>query len=216
MQPPSHLITVYFTPNVEELQSLARKIHGIQLAPGSIGYSFPADQSMAGWADGRAYGTFAHELFHVMVRNNFGDIPPWLDEGMAALYEVSRWDGNRAVGVPNWRGRILHDLWTSRPALRNLVQMNRTAFDYVQGRSDRLAAGENQAANHATARYFMLYLQERGKLKPVYMAFLNRKVSDQPQKQAVDLVERAVGRSLDDVDADFSQWFQSQPAMWAQ
>ena len=209
MLPPSHLITVYFARNVSDLQSLARKLHGIQLAPGSIGYSFPADQSMAGWADGSSYGTFAHELFHVMVRNNFGDIPPWLDEGMASLYEVSRLEDGRAVGVDNWRREILRDHWATRPSLAKLVQMNRSAFDEVEGRSDRFLAGENQAVNHATARYFMLYLQQRGKLKAVYKAFINRKVNDEPAKQAVDLVERTLGRSLDDVDADFARWFQS-------
>jgi hypothetical protein len=217
MREPSRLITVYFARDVSELRSLAGTLHGISLAYGSIGYSFPADQSMVGWADGQAYGTFAHELFHLMVRRSFGDIPPWLDEGMAALYEVSGFDGARAVGAPNWRGEILRDLWASRPHLRALVQMNRSAFDSVQDRSDKtrggdtLEAGEHQAVNHATARYFMLYLQEQHQLKPLYKAFFNRKVSDEPERQAVELIESVLGRSLDQVDQDFARWFTSLP-----
>jgi hypothetical protein len=215
MQAPSHLITIYFTPGVDQLRSLARKIHGIALAPGSIGYSFPGDQSMVAWADGKAYGTFAHELFHLMVRGNFGDAPPWLDEGMAALYEVSGFENDRAVGVTNWRGKILRELWATRPSLRQLVQMDRSSFDDIDdapyrgdGREE-LVAGAKQAVNHATARYFMLYLQERGQLRRVYEAFFNRKVTDQPGRQAIELLESELQRSIDQVDADFAEWFKS-------
>lgn len=211
MRPPSSLITVYFARDLAQLHDLARTLHGVDLAPGSIGYSFPADQSMVGWADGRAYGTFAHELFHVMVRNNFGDIPPFLDEGMAALYEVSRFEGSRAVGVNNWRGDILNRSWAERPKIRDLVQMNRSAFDDIGGLSDRPVAGQNQAATHATARYLMLYLQERDELLPVYKAFLTRRVNDRPAAQAVLLLESVLGRSLDAVDADFAAWFKASP-----
>jgi hypothetical protein len=215
MQPPSHLITVYFTPGVKDLRSLARKIHGIDLAPGSIGYSFPGDQSMVGWADGRAYGTFAHELFHLMVRGNFGDAPPWLDEGMAALYEVSGFDGDRAVGKVNWRGVILQKLWAARPSLKELVQMDRSRFDVIDQSSrtplgrEELAAGEKQAVNHATARYFMLYLQERHQLREVYLSFFNREVTDQGGTRAIELLESVLRRPLDQVDADFADWFKS-------
>ena len=207
MRPPPSLITVYFAADRSQLRDLAGKLHGIDLAPGSIGYSFPADQSMVGWADGRAYGTFAHELFHLMVRGNFGDIPPFLDEGMAALYEVSGFQQGRAVGVSNWRGALLKKYWTERPQIRELVQMNRGAFDDVAGSSDGPGAGGKQVANHATARYLMLYLQERGELLPVYKAFRNRKVNDRPAAQSAALLESALGRSLDVVDAEFAAWF---------
>jgi hypothetical protein len=206
MRRPSSLITVYFAADRSQLRDLARRLHGIDLAPGSIGYSFPADQSMVGWADGKAYGTFAHELFHVMVRGNFGDIPPFLDEGMAALYEVSGFERGRAVGVSNWRGALLSKSWAERPRIRELVQMNRSAFD-DDTRSSDAGAGGRQAANHATARYLMLYLQERGELLPVYKAFRNRKVNDRPAAQGGALVESVLGRSLDAVDAEFAEWF---------
>ncbi len=207
MRRPPSLVTVYFAADRSQLRNLARRLHGIDLAPGSIGYSFPADQSMVGWADGKAYGTFAHELFHVMVRGNFGDIPPFLDEGMAALYEVSRFERDRAVGVPNWRGALLRKYWAERPRIRELVQMNRSAFDDVAGPSEGPGVGGKQAANHATARYFMLYLQDRGELLPVYKAFRNRKVNDRPATQGVALLESVLGRSLDAVDAEFAEWF---------
>jgi hypothetical protein len=211
MRPPSFLITVYFAEDRTQLGELARKLHGIALAPGSIGYSFPADQSMVGWADGKAYGTFAHELFHMMVRQNFGDIPPFLDEGMAALYEVSGFEGRRAVGAGNWRGAILRKSWAARPSIKDVVQMNRSAFDDIAGPSAQLDAGQNQSVNHATARYLMLYLQQRGELLAVYKAFLNRKVNDRPAAQSVALLESVLGRSLETVDAEFAAWFTALP-----
>ena len=206
MRRPASLITVYFAADRSQLRDMARRLHGIDLAPGSIGYSFPADQSMVGWADGKAYGTFAHELFHVMVRGNFGDIPPFLDEGMAALYEVSGFERGRAVGASNWRGALLSKYWGERPRIRELVQMNRSVFDDDAG-SSSAGVGGKQAANHATARYLMLYLQERGELLPVYKAFRNRKVNDRPAAQGVSLLESVLGRSLEAVDAEFAEWF---------
>jgi hypothetical protein len=207
MKPPPYLITVYFAADRGQLRDLARKLHGIDLAPGSIGYSFSADQSMVGWADGKAYGTFAHELFHVMVRGNFGDIPPFLDEGMAALYEVSGFEQGRAVGVSNWRGALLRKYWSERPGIKDLVQMNRGALDDVAGPADAGGGSGKQAANHATARYLMLYFQERGELLPVYKAFRNRKVNDRPAAQGVELLESVLGRPLRTVDTEFAEWF---------
>jgi len=207
MKPPPYLITVYFAADRGQLRDLARKLHGIDLAPGSIGYSFSADQSMVGWADGKAYGTFAHELFHVMVRGNFGDIPPFLDEGMAALYEVSGFEQGRAVGVSNWRGALLRKYWSERPGIKDLVQMNRGALDDVAGTADAGSGSGRQAANHATARYLMLYFQERGELLPVYKAFRNRKVNDRPAAQGVELLESVLGRPLGTVDTEFAEWF---------
>jgi len=211
MRLPPFLITVYFAADRSQLRDLARKLHGIDLAPGSIGYSFSADQSMVGWADGKAYGTFAHELFHVMVRGNFGDIPPFLDEGMAALYEVSGFEQGRAVGVSNWRGALLRKYWAERPGIKDLVQMDRGALDDVAGPSDAGGSSGKQAANHATARYLMLYFQELGELLPVYNAFRGRKVSDRPAAQGVELLEAVLGRPLGTVDTEFAEWFGKRP-----
>jgi hypothetical protein len=95
--------------------------------------------------------------------------------------------------------------------MKDLVQMNRSAFDDFAGPSDLLVPGEKQSANHATARYLMLYLQQRGELLPVYKAFLTRKVNDRPAAQSVLLLESVLGRSLDTVDAEFAAWFKALP-----
>lgn len=171
MTRPPHLVTTYLTPDAKELSKIAKQVHGIGVSGMSIGYSFRDDLSMVGIIPREVYGTLAHELFHLMVRRDFGDVPPWLDEGMAALYEVSRVRGDGSIrGIPNWRGPVLRELWGMRPSIAEVVRADWRAFE-AEG------AGEpvRQAANHAMARYLVLFLQERGKLPAVFEAFRARR-----------------------------------------
>lgn len=206
---PSHLITIYLVPSTWELQQLAEKIHGIKVSESSIGYSFRDDLSMVGWVTGTGYGTLAHELFHLMVRSHFGDIPPWMDEGIAALYEVSEVRRDSIIGLPNWRGNILKRYWNNRPFLWDLVAMDWRSFD---NEMDDYEATQ-QATNHAMARYFVLYLQATGKLFEVYHAFRDRKVEElqtDPGTDAIRLLESILQKSIQEIDQDFERYFLSQ------
>lgn len=205
---PSHLITIYLVPSTWELQQLAEKVHGIKVSESSIGYSFRDDLSMVGWVTGTGYGTLAHELFHLMVRSHFGDIPPWMDEGIAALYEVSKIRGNAIIGLPNWRGSVLKRYWDNRPFLWDLVAMDWRSFDNEEGDYE----ATQQATNHAMARYFVLYLQTKGKLFEVYHAFHHRKVEEMlidPGTDAIRLLESILGKSIQEIDQDFARYFLS-------
>jgi len=206
---PSHLITIYLVPRTWELQQLAEKVHGIKVSESSIGYSFRDDLSMVGWVTGTGYGTLAHELFHLMVRSHFGDIPPWMDEGIAALYEVSKIRGSAIIGLPNWRGNILKRYWYNRPFLWDLLAMDWRSFDNEEGDYE----ATQQATNHAMARYFVLYLQEKGKLFEVYHAFHHRKVEEMqndPGTDAIRLLESILHKSILKIDQDFARYFLSQ------
>lgn len=259
---PRHLITVYMVPDAWKLRQLAEKVHGMRVSEASIGYSFRDDLSIVGVIPRMYSGTLRHELFHLMVRSDFGDIPPWLDEGMAALYEVSQIIGvqkaqeqlKRAgfdpgpidgilgqkteealrqyqakhglpqtcvldeatrsslevqysiVGLPNWRGDVLKRFWNGRPSIEELVKMSWSSFDNAE--EDYEAT--QQATNHAMARYFILYLQDKQKLVEVYNAFRDRKVRNvqiDPGKDAVHLLESILQKSLSEVDQEFTQWF---------
>ncbi len=207
---PPYLMTIYLVPNTRELTKLAEKLHGIRVSEASIGYSFREDLSIIGMVprNDTYVGTLAHELFHLMVRNNFGDIPPWMDEGMAALYEVHQITGDSVIGLPNWRGDVLERFWNERPPLDKLVKMDWKSLDAVDFGEEE---GEKfQAINHATARYFMLYLQENKKLTEVYEAFHNRKVEEMqkdPGTDAANLLASILKKPLNSVDQDFSSWF---------
>ena len=210
MPAPSYLITIYLVPNTWELTKLAEKLHGIRVSEASIGYSFREDLSIIGMIprDDTYVGTLAHELFHLMVRNNFGDIPPWMDEGMAALYEVHQITGDSVIGLPNWRGDVLERFWNERPPIDKLVKMDWRSLDAADFGGEQRE--KLQATNHATARYFMLYLQENKKLTEVYEAFRNRKVEEMqkdPGTDATNLLASILKKPLNNVDQDFSLWF---------
>lgn len=207
MPAPTHLITVYLASDADELRSIAEHVHGIGVADQSIGYSFRNDLSMVGIIPGRSYGTLAHELFHLMVRQDFGDLPPWLDEGYAALYEVSRMDGDGTIeGLENWRGEVLRTFWNLRPPLDDLLRADWRAFE-AEGYDV-----EVQAATHATARYFALFLQQRGALGDVYTSFRDRpllELTAGPGEDGVRRIETLLGSSIDDIDTEFTAWFET-------
>jgi hypothetical protein len=206
---PPRLITVYLAENGAEMREIAERVHGIGVSPSSIGYSFRDDLSMVRIIPGEIYGTLAHELFHLLVRRDFGDVPPWLDEGMAALYEVSQVQADGEVrGLPNWRGDVLRTVWFARPSVAELVGADWQAFEAQIGESDPV----RQAANHATARYFVLYLQDHGLLGDVYRAFRARDAAaerGEPAAQAVQRIESVTGMPVDQLDARFAAWFQA-------
>ena len=84
--------------------------------------------------------------------------------------------------------------------------MDWRSFDGTEGRVDF----KRQAINHATARYLMLYLQEKGKLVRVYRAFRQQKIDDlekDPMQEAVRLLATAMREPMTAVEQDFADWF---------
>jgi hypothetical protein len=204
MQMPTNFITVYCQANPGSVRETAESLHGIRVSELSIGYSYRDDLSLVGLFD----GTLFHELFHLLVYNNFGDIPPWLDEGIAALYEVSRLRGAVVEGLPNWRGDVLREFRDSRPSVEQLIRMDWRSFDDEAGES----RGRKPAANHATARYLMLMLQERNQLAAMYHAFRDREVEalqNDPAAEAIRLVEKVTSKSVSALGKDFEEWLES-------
>jgi len=204
---PDWKITVYVVSQIDPLRRLAGMIHGIEIPYDAIGYSYQDDLSIVVLCRERYTGTMWHELFHVMARTTFGDIPPWLDEGVAALYEVSELHGDSAAGLKNWRGRVLKQLWHDRPDLRRLVAMDWREFDRLRGESDARA----QAANHATSRYFALYLQQKGLLQRVFNAIRQQTPATTtlpPGEAAIKSIEEICGKSIRELDDEFASWFQ--------
>ena len=210
---PDTVLQVFLAPSGEDLVKVAKALHGLDLDPRLIGYSSLSDFTMIGIIPRTIYGTLMHELMHLLFRNNVPNAAPWLDEGLAALYEVSRTRGERVVGIPNWRGQIL-DRGSWRPLLAQLLGLDWTEFEgYGQA--------EGQARNHAFARYFVMYLQDKGKLPAVVRA-----VSTQPVltykasgdvvdvvttsgKEMEELIARTLEMSVPQLNADFDAWLRT-------
>jgi hypothetical protein len=140
-------------------------------------------------------GTVAHELTHAMAHFDFPDMPEWFDEGLASLHEESRFseDHLRITGVPNWRGSYL------LPALhKGTLRRVESLIGQTRVRP------EHQAIDYAHARYFCLFLQERGLLEPFYRKF-RAAVADDPS--GLKTLRALFGASdLNSIDEEFRGW----------
>ena len=223
MKKPESFIKIYGATNDNSIQMLAQQLHDVKMGLYVIGYSVPEDLSMVilfpNW-DHTLYGTSKHELFHLIIRNDFGDAPPWIEEGMAALYEGSEIKGTKILGVQNWRELGLRRSTYRRPSIKELIAMDWSQYNST-GREPDSAEGlqfSKVAVIHATARYFMMYLERQGKLTEIYKKMREMKVSDSfeiTKPDAKTVLEQSLGKSLDGIDKDFINWFNTLPDITA-
>lgn len=203
---PQKLFTVYLVPDGARLKDIGNKLHGLIVNRAAIGYSFRDDLSLAAVVRGARVGTLKHELAHLLVRTNFGDIPPWLDEGLAALYEVSRQEESFLRGLPNWRGQVLERYRRDYPVdLISLMTMDWKAFDASNG------SMREQATYHALARYWVMYLQEHDLLVDVYKGFRDFELKNQfgdYNAEIRQLFQQVTGKALVELESDFYGWFE--------
>ena len=219
---PATYVTVYMVPTSQELMKIAERLHGLRVSYSTLGYSFLDDMSVLVVVPNEfTVGTIKHELFHLAVRSYFGDIPPWLDEGMAGLYEVSQFEGKKVRGLPNWRGKVLNELMKKKPGIRptiaQLVESSWFAFEQYEDAKvlrketiEESPSAEQMAAMLATARYFALYLQDIGKLRSIYKELQEltpggRSVG--PVVESIAIIETQLNRRIDRIDSDFLAWF---------
>jgi len=224
---PDYYLRIHLVRRSDGVQQLADRLHGLDVSRATIGYAFVEDGSVVGFVPEAAAGTLLHELFHLLVRSNFGDIPQWLDEGIASLYEVAGRRDDHYYGLDNWRRKVLDSQWQQRPSLAELIGAEWFLFDDPrQVRAFREAAdhegyhdrreGAKQAAMMATARYFMLYLEQRGQLAAVYRAVRDGDLgpADQsPREHVVRLVEATLQQPIDAIDRDFVRWYSEGDAL---
>jgi hypothetical protein len=213
MRIPDSLFTVYLVPGEQQLRILARFVHRLKPSQPVIGYSVFSDLSIAAINLNAPSGTLTHELMHLMLKLNYREVPPWLDEGLAALYEVSSRQGNVILGRPNWRGVALQRFWlpTRKPKLVELFGADIEQFEQAQG------SGVNQALNFAMSRYFVLFLQNRQKLTEVYQAIQRRprityrksgvlEIRDDSGKGTVKFIASVLGIPENRLQDEFERW----------
>jgi len=105
-------------------------------------------------------GTLVHEIVHALIKPDFPTVPTWFNEGLASLYEQCNMDGDHITGLKNWRLPALKQAIRDKQ-LRSIEEMIRDPNFY----------GEHQGLNYAQARYLLMYLQEKGKLRDFYRDF---------------------------------------------
>jgi hypothetical protein len=211
---PETYMTVYLVANNSELRKIANKNHNLDVSATTLGYHYPYDQSVVAVESGTLTGTLQHELFHMLVRSNFGDVPLWLDEGIAELYEQTNGpeQNGRFVGVKNWRGsNVLVKSWPYHPKLIDVISKPWSVTDSISSiepETTSSSASYAAASNFAIARYFALWLQHTGKLVPVYQAIqaIELNQNKDPIAAQINAIEKVIG-PLAEAQVEFNQWF---------
>lgn len=142
-------------------------------------------------------GTLAHELTHALAHADFPNLPEWLDEGIASLYEECEFspDGLRLIGTENWRGAALRAA-LQRGELRSIADLATEQF-----------AAENAPIDYAQARYFCLYLQKRSLLEPFYRKCRSQSKSDRTGLRA--LIGCLHADAIQSIDSQFQSWLRT-------
>ena len=143
---------------------------------------------------GTGEGTLAHELTHALAHADFPELPEWLDEGLASLYEECEFsaDGLRLVGTENWRGAALVNA-LRREKLRSVAELA----------SEQFASGD-ASVDYAQARYFCLFLQKRNLLEAFYRKCRAHSRSSRDGIQS--LMELMGTTDLQTIDHQFQTW----------
>lgn len=146
---------------------------------------------------GTGQGTLLHELTHALADFDFQEMPDWLNEGLASLHEQSRFrdsgDGPWIEGLVNWRLKGLQEVARAGQlgSLQELVE-------------DPQFRGHGEGTNYAQARYFCMYMQERGVLAQFYRAFRDRHADD--PRGLTALAEVFPETDLNQLNREFTDW----------
>jgi hypothetical protein len=192
---PDRPISMVLLSGDESYQACALQLDGQRRAAFAGYYERKDHRIVVNVATGK--GTVAHELAHALGHVDFPEMPEWFDEGLASLHEDAQFSADhlRIIGRPNWRMRDL------LPALKKgKLQSLEQLISGARVRPDR------QAVDYAHARFFCLFLQQRGLLEPFYRKFRSGVAND---PTGLRTMEALFGVSdLMSVDDEFRHWIQ--------
>jgi hypothetical protein len=138
-------------------------------------------------------GTLVHEIVHALIKPDFPTVPTWFNEGLASLYEQCNMDGDRIVGLKNWR----------LPALKGAIR-DGSLRPLDQMIADPDFYGEHMGLNYAQARYLLMYLQEKGQLQQFYRDF-RAHVADDPS--GIETLRKLVApKTLPQFEHEWRAW----------
>ena len=218
---PDGLITLHIAATDAQVNRLSRALYGFELGTDNRGYSDIKNRGMLVKIEDLSYqGTLLHELMHILVNYNT-TLPPWLSEGFPALFEAATANGMRGIG--NWRYHILKNVlpfqrpdsgYRSEYLSPRLFEMSWAEFDaQLDSEPGELTIDRlQQAVNHAAARYFVLFLQERGRLEATVRAFSDFHYGHPSFEQYAtntELIEAVMGEPMDDIWEAYILWLGS-------
>jgi hypothetical protein len=192
-KPPIEPITVLLFTKEEPYDRYAKKLFNDEKVS-VYGYYKPDRRTLVMNID-TGGGTLVHELTHALIVYDFPAVPDWFNEGLASLHEQCRFRpaGQGLEGLVNWR----------LPGLQSAIKGKRLVSLETLMTDDDFR-GASIGVNYAQARYFCLWLQEKGLLTRYYERFRAGQ-KDDPQGVAT---ARAVlgGKEWSKIDAEFQAW----------
>jgi len=187
---PTDVITALLFKDDKTYRHWARRLFNDTDLP-HFGYCRTARRTMV-MNIGTGTGTLVHELTHALIVYDFPDVPTWFNEGLASLHEQCYVRADGIVGCVNWRLPALQRAIRGK-TLRPLSELVTAGGFY----------GRGAGLNYAQARYFCMYMQQRGLLKRFYALFRDRRGR---ADRAVRTIEEVFADELDDVDRAFAKW----------
>ncbi len=186
---PDKILVIWLFRNITTYKAGAKKFFDDEPTT-PYGY-YSSDDNALVMNIGPGAGTLSHELVHPYIEANFPDAPSWFNEGLASLYEQPREREGHMWGTTNWRLPGLTSMITARklPSLRDLLTTSRDGFY------------DASYDSYAYARFLCQYLQDHGKLREFYRAF----VADKDHTGVASL-EKILGQSLEEFQPLFNKW----------
>ena len=192
---PHRPITVLLFSGEESYNRYAAQWYG-DSGVSIYGYYKPSERTLlANIATGS--GTLLHELTHALFDFEMRDPPVWLNEGLASLHEQCRFrtsaEGPWIEGLVN--GRLEGLLTVIRQGRLRSVEALIEDPDF---------RGPLVGTNYAQARYFCMFLQQRGLLEVFFRDFLDHRADDPDGLEAVRCA--LDGASWEEIDRAFQKW----------
>lgn len=187
---PDHIITIWLLGDAKTYAAITQAVSGREPTTPYGFYLRHKAALVMNIATGG--GTLVHEMFHAFVSTNFPTMPPWLNEGLASLYEQCGDRDGQIVGYTNWRLAGLKKAIAGHKTLsfKDLCSLDIPTF-----------YGRGSGVHYAQARYLCYYLQEKGLLRTFYRGFQANRFKD-PTGYTTLLKTL----EIDDADAFLSDW----------
>ncbi len=222
LEESNRLITIFYCPDRNQLNSISSKIHKIKVPVSTFGYASSADLVMIGIANTFWLGAMKHELFHLIIKSFVGDIPPWLDEGTACYFESSNLKNDKlTVNLHNYRSDLLgkarllnQEFHINSPKIDSLINYNWQQFSGKPG--DLLI----QSSLHYSFSFALVaFIASENKLEKVMDGFRNRtrqetipvnngeeELTVLHLRSANEILEEAMQKSVPEIQQSFEAW----------
>jgi len=135
-------------------------------------------------------------MVHALIKPDFPFVPSWLNEGLGSLYEQSEFTDGTILGRMNWRFPILMEAHKAGKLVPLRTLFATTTWEFY----------DSYNPHYPQARYFCMYMQEKGVLVTFYKEFRERYSED---RSGTKFVEEVFGKKAEEIDADWQKWIQT-------